>query len=136
MISIYTDGSFNGKNYSWAFVVVNDNNTILFENSGRGKNKEACSMYQIQGEIEAVMNAVAWCLDNNIKEVSLFYDLIHLRHWALGEWKRNNIFTQRYYDFMQKVFTVLKVDWVKVKGHSGDYWNEYVDTLAQKTNKR
>lgn len=129
-IKLYTDGSFNGTNYGWGYVITSNNMPITI-NKGVGTNQEATSMYQIMGELEAVMQGVLKCHELGFNKITVCYDLVNIKHWAVGEWKRNNKFTQYYYTFMQQLMKNIDIEWVKIKAHSGIKYNELADGLAK-----
>ena len=52
----FTDGSFNGTNSSWAYVIIDDKENIIKQDKGILDGK-INSMHQIGGEIFAVQNA-------------------------------------------------------------------------------
>ena len=59
----------------------------------------------------------------------IFYDYTGIEKWANNKWKTNNPLTQSYKEYMSKV--EIKIKWIKIKSHSGDKWNDYVDQLAK-----
>ncbi|MDD2370931.1 MAG: ribonuclease H family protein [Firmicutes bacterium] len=131
-IAIYVDGSYRDEVYSYGFVVVDlVRNVGIYEQKGRGTDEEAAKLRNVSGEMKGAMEAMAYCLNNNIKEATICYDYTGIEMWALGLWKRNNIYTQRYYDFFQSRKDRLTIYFKKIKGHSGDIWNERADILAK-----
>lgn len=74
-VDIYPDGSFNGKNASWAFVAVK-NEEIIHSEKGVLEG-DINKMWQVGGEMAAVMNGVEFCIKNNLK-CDIYYDLINL----------------------------------------------------------
>ena len=50
--------------------------------------------------------------------------------WAINKWKCKKELTQRYREFV--LGSPIMFTFTHVKGHSGEYGNEYVDTLAKK----
>ena len=46
-------------------------------------------------------------------------------------WKANKEGTKLYRDFYNSISKKLKVDFIKVKAHSGDKYNEEADKLAK-----
>ena len=133
LIYIYVDGSFmvHKENYSYGFLVVK-NDEILYEDNGVGYDKEAIALRNVSGEVEGAMKAIEYAIENGYKDIVLCYDYQGIESWALGTWKRNNRITQNYNEFMQEKFKLIKVRFKKIKGHSGNKFNDRADILAKK----
>ncbi|EGT0696896.1 ribonuclease H family protein [Clostridium perfringens] len=133
LIYIYVDGSFmvSKENYSYGFLVVK-NDEILYEDNGVGYDKEAIALRNVSGEVEGAMKAIEYAIENGYKDIVLCYDYQGIESWALGTWKRNNRITQNYNEFMQEKFKIIKVRFKKIKGHSGNKFNDRADILAKK----
>lgn len=133
LIYIYVDGSFmvSKENYSYGFLVVK-NDEILYEDNGVGYDKEAIALRNVSGEVEGAMKAIEYAIENGYKDIVLCYDYQGIESWALGTWKRNNRITQNYNEFMQEKFKLIKVRFKKIKGHSGNKFNDRADILAKK----
>ena len=133
LIYIYVDGSFmvSKENYSYGFLVVK-NDGILYEDNGVGYDKEAIALRNVSGEVEGAMKAIEYAIENGYKDIVLCYDYQGIESWALGTWKRNNRITQNYNEFMQEKFKLIKVRFKKIKGHSGNKFNDRADILAKK----
>ncbi|MCS6903920.1 MAG: RNase H family protein [Bacteroidia bacterium] len=125
---IYVDGSYYGGRVGYGAVILREDQ-IIKEFSGKVSPEYAQHTRQVAGELIAVGHAINWCKKNNISEVEIYYDYTGIEKWATGEWKANLPLTQRYARFMQNLS--IKVTWKKVKSHSGNKWNEYVDKLAK-----
>ena len=52
--------------------------------------------------------------------------------WATGGWKTNNPLTTNYAKRMKEVSKQLRIDFHKVKAHSGIAYNDRADALAKK----
>ncbi len=131
-INIYVDGSFSEEKraYAYGFAVVKDDN-ILYKENGVGMDESALAHRNIAGEILAVESAIKYCIDNNLNYIRIFHDYQGLSCWALGTWNRNTVLTKKYYDYMQKNMKKININFVKVKGHSGDKYNDLADKLAK-----
>ncbi|MFC2048675.1 RNase H family protein [Elusimicrobiota bacterium] len=128
-ISIYTDGTFiNGIIGIGAVAIKGD--IIIMELSERIRKQGLEEHRQIAGEIYAVVEALKWCEKNGIAEAVVYYDYLGIEKWATGQWKTKHRFIEKYIDFIDKCEIIII--WNKVKGHSGDKWNEYADELAKK----
>lgn len=132
LIYIFVDGSFmvNKENYSYGFLVVK-NGEILYEDKGVGYNKEAIALRNVSGEVEGAMKSIEYAIEKGYKDIVLCYDYQGIESWALGTWKRNNEITKNYHDFMQEKFKDIKVRFKKIKGHSGNKFNDRADRLAK-----
>ena len=119
------------ENYSYGFLVVK-NDEILYEDNGVGYDKEAIALRNVSGEVEGAMKAIVYAIENGYKDIVLCYDYQGIESWALGTWKRNNRITQNYNEFMQEKFKLIKVRFKKIKGHSGNKFNDRADILAKK----
>ena len=124
---IYIDGSFLKNKISYAAVVVK-NDKIIHEESGK-LDKKYNKYRHVGGELYAAKAAVEWCKKNEIYDVIIFYDYTGIEKWANNKWKTNTLLTQSYKEYMSKI--EINIKWIKIKSHSGDKWNEYVDQLAK-----
>ena len=131
-LKVYVDGSFmvHKNNYSYGLVVVEDDK-VLYEDNGIGYNKDAIALRNVSGEVMGAEKAVEYAISNSFKEVTIFFDYQGVESWAIGTWKRNNIITQNYHKFMQDKMQKIKINFKKVKGHSGDKFNDLADKLAK-----
>lgn len=131
-LSIYVDGSFmsHKNNFSYGIVVV-DNGEVIHIDKGVGFDEEAISLRNVSGEVLGAMKAVDYAISKGYEAVSIFFDYQGIESWALGTWKRNNKITQGYHGFMQEKMKEIKISFKKVKGHSGDVFNDMADKLAK-----
>lgn len=130
--AIYVDGSFKDDVYSYGFVLVDlKTDKSLIERSGRGVDKEAAALRNISGEMKGAMEAVRYAISQGIAEITVCYDYSGIEKWAKGKWKRNNEFTRKYHKYMKGKEDKIKVYFHKVKGHSGNKWNDLADDLAK-----
>ena len=54
-----------------------------------------------------------------------------MEKWCTGAWKTNKDGTKAYKAFYQEISKKIKVNFHKVKGHSGDRYNDEADILAK-----
>ena len=52
--------------------------------------------------------------------------------WATGRWKTNNPLTTNYAKRMKEASKKIRIDFHKVKAHSGIAYNDRADALAKK----
>ena len=129
---IYIDGSFavDKGNYSYGLVAVKDGE-IIYKDKGKGFDKEAVSLRNVSGEVLGAKMAVEYAIENGFKEITIAYDYQGVESWALGTWKRNNRITVEYNEFMQSKMKEVKIRFKKIKGHSGNKYNDLADKLAK-----
>ena len=127
----YIDGSFDRINgiYGSGVVIVDGDKKYEFKHAGN--REEYAQLHNVAGELEAAKFVMWYAVDKKIKEITLFYDYQGIEAWAVGDWKANLPYTQDYVKFYNKVKTAVKVNFVKVKAHTGVELNEVVDKLAK-----
>lgn len=124
----YVDGSFIQGRIGYGVVIIKDG-IVLTELSGALNRPDYVAHHQVGGELAAAVKSVEWCIKNKIDSCSIHYDYEGIRKWALGEWRANKELTKKYREYMQNIH--LNIEWVKVKSHTGDVWNERADELAK-----
>lgn len=127
----YVDGSYNvsTKEYSYGAVIFYDGNEEHF--SKKFQNPERAKMRNVAGEIEGSMCAMRYCLERGIPSIDIYYDYEGIERWCTGDWKANKEGTIAYRDFYRKVSEKVNIRFRKVKGHSGDTYNDLADLLAK-----
>lgn len=130
---IYVDGSFSlqKKNYSYGLIAL-DNGVEVYQENGCGIDEDAISLRNVAGEVLGATRAVEYAINNNYKSVTIVFDYQGIESWAIGTWKRNKKLTMNYYEKMQEYKKKIDIKFIKVKGHSGDKYNDIVDRLAKK----
>lgn len=130
---IYVDGSFSleKRNYSYGLIAI-DNGEEVFEDCGVGEDEDAISLRNVAGEVLGSLKAAEFAINNGYKKVTIVYDYQGVESWALGTWKRNKELTKDYHERMQKNMKKINISFVKVKGHSGDKYNDIADKLAKR----
>ena len=129
----YVDGSNlgDGSAFSWGIVTFS-NELGKVELSGMSDNENYIKHRNVAGELFASVHATKFAIKNKMKKITIYHDYVGIKHWALGEWKTNNSLSSYYKSFFEKARKEIDVDFVKVKGHSGDRFNEEADKLAKK----
>ncbi|MEW8957409.1 viroplasmin family protein [Clostridium sp.] len=131
-VRIYVDGSYNvnTEKYSYGLVAILGDE-VIHEDKGVGEEKEAATMRNVAGEVLGAIKAMDFLEDNGYTKGAIYFDYQGIESWALGLWKRNNFLTQRYHEFMKEKMKKTRIKFVKVKGHSGDLYNDRADKLAK-----
>ncbi|MBQ9375299.1 MAG: ribonuclease H family protein [Ruminococcus sp.] len=127
----YVDGSYNIETHEYGCGVVLFTGGEEITMSRAFSDPDMALMRNVAGEIEGAMAAMRYCLDNNIEEIDLYYDYEGIEKWCSGEWKTNKDGTINYKRFYDEAAKSVKVNFMKVKGHSGDKYNDMADKLAK-----
>lgn len=127
----YVDGSFDVTtgSFSYGMVMFYDGKEEHF--SKKFDNSDLASMRNVAGEIEGARAAMQLCLDRGIKSVTIYHDYIGIAAWCTGEWKAKQEGTIDYALFYRAASLHVDIRFQKVKGHSGDTYNELADKLAK-----
>ncbi len=134
----YVDGSFDAGSGIFSCGVVLFANTDGLSIYHIGKNSDdtdLASMRNVAGEITGSMEAMKKSLELGIKQLTIYHDYEGIAAWCLGRWKTNKEGTKAYKAFYDEMSEKMHIDFVKVKGHSGDTYNELADSLAKKALK-
>ena len=136
MIKIYTDGSCIGNPGSggWAAIIINgDKKNII---SGRKKNTTNNQM-----ELMAAIKALAFF--SKKQKIIIYTDSNYVKEgitnwikiWEKNNWKTTSKKKVKNIELWLKLKTLSNfhdIEWLWVKGHSGDPMNNLVDKLAKK----
>lgn len=127
----YVDGSYNAKTKIFAFGVVILHNGEEKQFNESFDNPQLASMRNVAGEINGSMAAMSYCVENGIKNLHIFYDYTGIEYWCTGAWKANKEGTINYKKFYDEIKNTVNITFHKVKGHSGDKYNDMADALAK-----
>lgn len=134
LIKAYVDGSFDRRTrrYGGGAIILVGNEEI--EISEMGNERELVSMHNVAGELLGAIRAMEWVSKSGIEKPQLviYHDYEGIHKWASGDWKANKEGTQSYVRIYNKYASEFDIQFVKVKAHSGDKYNEIADQLAKK----
>ena len=98
----------------------------------RGNDPSLATMRNVAGEIYGAIAAMEYAINHNIKYLSIYYDYMGIAKWCTGEWNATKEGTIAYKKFYNKAKKHVNITFCKVKGHSGDKYNDMADALAKK----
>ena len=127
----YVDGSYNvsTQEYSCGVVFITEGEEIHI--ARKGENRELASMRNVAGEILGAELAMKKAVELGIRKLDIYHDYQGIASWCLGEWKTNKEGTRAYKEYFDSVKQQVEIHFVKVKGHSGDKYNDRADELAK-----
>lgn len=127
----YVDGSYNVATgeYSCGVVFLYEGEEIHI--AQKGTSEELASMRNVAGEIMGAELAMRKAVEMGISSLNIYHDYQGIASWCLGEWKTNKEGTRAYKEYYDSIRQELKIRFVKVKGHSGDKYNDLADELAK-----
>lgn len=128
----YVDGSYNGETKHFSYGCVMFYNGEEFHLSNEYDDEELARMRNVAGEIFGSMAAMEFAIEHNVKYLQIFHDYAGIEKWCTGEWKANKPGTIAYKKYYEKARKKVNITFQKVKGHSGDKYNDLADELAKK----
>lgn len=126
---IVTDGSYSEEfaRYGYGLILITRDNKDIFYASGN--DKRFVGSRNVAGEVFGVIEGLEICHDNDFTKVYIFYDYEGLENWYNKTWKSKAAIS-RYYMEMLKKYENMDLKFIKVKSHSGHYYNDQADKLA------
>ena len=127
----YVDGSYNikTKEFSYGMVILYKGKEMKF--ASKVENPSLASMRNVAGEIKGAEMAMRYAIEQGCKALVIYHDYEGIARWCLGDWKANKEGTKAYKAYYDSIKEQLHVTFEKVKGHSGDKYNEMADQLAK-----
>jgi len=128
----YVDGSYNAatKEYGCGVVFLADGEEVQI--AQKGENRDLASMRNVAGEILGAELAMKKAVEMGIRKLSIYHDYQGIASWCQGDWKANKEGTKAYKAYFDSIRDEIEICFVKVKGHSGDKYNDLADALAKK----
>ena len=128
----YVDGSYDDSQKAFAYGIVLFYNGTEKHFARKMSDSNLIDMRNVAGEIKASECAMQFCLDHNIKSLDIYHDYEGIAKWCTGEWKASKTGTQLYKQFYNDIKDHIYIKFFKVKGHSGDKYNDLADQLAKR----
>lgn len=127
----YVDGSYlsDTSEFSYGAIIFHKGQEIRL--SDKSSDPSLADMRNVAGEIKGAEAAMRYALNNGITRLTIFHDYEGIAKWCTGEWKANKEGTISYREFYRSISSSVQITFEKVKGHSGDKYNELADQLAK-----
>ncbi|WP_255301411.1 RNase H family protein [Bacillus pseudomycoides] len=132
IIEVYIDESYNMKRKiaGYGLVMIVQNQAYLKDFSAYPYS-DVTATHNVGAELMGARRAVELALANGWKHMILYYDYTGIENFATKSWRAKNPQTQEYQDFMQKYMRNINIQFIKVKAHSGNEFNDLADRLAK-----
>jgi len=145
VIHIYTDGGCSGNPGpgGWAFVILQETfqgARILAENSGAEKDttNNRMELTAVIASLETFIN-----IGNATEKITVYTDsqyvqkgmTVWIKDWKSKGWRTSDkkpVKNQELWLRLEALAAGLKVNWVWVKGHDGNKYNEKCDVMTKK----
>ena len=127
----YVDGSYSNATKEFAYGVILFFNNTELRLSEKYNDPAYSEMRNVAGEIKGAEKAMRFCIEKGIRNLNIYHDYEGIARWCTGEWKTNKAGTKAYKAFYDSLAGRLNVSFHKVKGHSGNTYNEAADKLAR-----
>lgn len=127
----YVDGSYNIETQQFSYGAVIFFNGQTLEMNEAFSDPDLATMRNVAGEIKGAEAAMKYCVEKSIPMLDIYYDYQGIEKWCTGDWKTTKSGTAKYKEYYNSVKDRLNVRFVKVKGHSGDKYNDRADALAK-----
>lgn len=141
---IYCDGAASNNGYEnaiggWAYVVLDEKENIVFENAEiePGATNNRMELYAAYMGIYTLLEE-----KQDVEHIEVYTDSAYLHNcitqkwyenWMKNGWinaKKQPVANKQLWEHLIPYFVSPQIEFLKVKGHDGNKWNEYVDKLA------
>lgn len=145
-IRVYTDGSWTPgmPRFTYGGVIVCDNDeNIIFAQRQVTEEPSLVQMHNVGGELIAALSGYilacqtlnSMCKGNPQGTVKIYHDYVGVRQFIQGpgKWTAKKPGSQMYERMMlsiKQMFPNVRLEFVKVKGHSGNTLNDLADAVA------
>lgn len=130
----YVDGSYQDLNDIFGVGILFMSTREYTEMRIRCDDIKHPEFKNIASEINAAKIAISHAINNDYDKIKLHYDFIGVEQYAKEKIKGNKL-AKKYRKFIKKAKKKIKINFVKVKAHSGDNLNNAADHLAKEASK-
>lgn len=130
-ITAYVDGSYHSGTgeFSYGVVILQNGSEHCF--CEKMDDPELSGMRNVAGEIKGAEAAMRYAVEHGCTQITIYHDYEGIARWCTGDWKANKSGTKAYKAYYDSISGQIQVTFQKVKGHSGDKYNDMADRLAK-----
>lgn len=130
-LTAYVDGSYHSGTGEFSYGVVILQNGLEHCFCEKMDDPELSGMRNVAGEIKGAEAAMRYAVEHGCTQITIYHDYEGIARWCTGDWKANKSGTKAYKAYYDSIVGQLQVSFQKVKGHSGDKYNDMADRLAK-----
>ncbi len=136
-ITIYTDGACSGNPGpgGWAAVLIYNDNIKEISGAEANTTNNRMELCAVMNALSALKQPCRIALYTDSAYICNAFDKGWLNNWTHNGWHTANKKPVENQDLWKAILSLAndhQVEWKKVKGHSGDKYNERCDDLARK----
>lgn len=129
----YVDGSYSKEicetKYGSGIVLIHSNNKQEHISLTGTKGVE---LNNVAGELAAAMYAMNKAKQYGYKKLVLYYDYAGIGNWCERLWTAKNEYSKLYVEYYDKnIKPFIEVEFIKIKSHSKNTYNDMADYLAK-----
>lgn len=129
----YVDGSYSKEicetKYGSGIVLIHSNNKQEHISLTGTKGVE---LNNVAGELAAAMYAMNKAKQYGYKKLVLYYDYAGIGNWCERLWTAKNKYSKLYVEYYDKnIKPFIEVEFIKIKSHSKNTYNDMADYLAK-----
>lgn len=149
---IYTDGACSGNPGpgGYAFIIIEDGKETLKLSGGKKNTTNNCmELMAIVRALDHISQFIS-SAKKKVQEITIYSDSAYcvnsveqgwIRFWMINGWKTKAGYDVKNKEIWQRLYEHLKdkrfkIKLIKVKGHSGNKYNEIVDKAAKEAIKK
>lgn len=138
-VTVYTDGACSGNPGpgGWAAVIIADGAGGAGVEISGGETRTTNQRMELQAAIKALRALIGPSrvrLHSDSAYLINAFNLHWISRWRLNGWRtaaKKPVQNQDLWQELVELTSKHEVKWIKVKGHSDDYYNERCDRLAR-----
>lgn len=125
----YIDGSSKNGMIGWGVIGLQNGVEIMRDNGSISPTTETSA--NITGELHAAKIAMMDAKINGYKEIYIVHDYQGIAAYVSGAWTARQKSSREYILFYKNICKDVKVNFIQLKGHTNNKYNDIADELAK-----
>lgn len=128
-VTAYVDGSYKSGKCGCGGLIINPDGTYI-NISEQAPNVDG--LQNVSAELQATLKILSLILKMNVNDIDLYYDYEGIEKFTTAVKKDAKPMVKKYNEEVKRISQRININFKKIKSHSGDICNNYVDKLARK----